>query len=68
MIGLTELESYKVIPSTSKTHSEKKGIKTVPPGYYCYKWYPFFSKGNSTPGSLGHRNNTPKGAILRTVK
>ena len=20
----------------------KKGIKTVPFGYYCYKWYPFF--------------------------
>ena len=23
-------------------HSEKKGTKTVPLGYYCHKWYPFF--------------------------
>ena len=31
----------------------KRSIKTVPLGYYCYKWY---------------QNSTPKGTILRTVK
>ncbi len=26
------------------THTQrKKGTKTVPLGYYCYKWYPFFN-------------------------
>ena len=28
-------------PDTHNTQ-RKKGTKTVPLGYYCYKWYPFF--------------------------
>ncbi len=39
----------------------KKGTKTVPLGYYYYKWYVY----ETVP--LGHWG-TPKGTILRTVQ
>ena len=43
--------------------SKKKGTKTMPLGYYCYKWYHLFNRAlflslDSTPGSQGHWNNT----------
>ena len=60
----------------SKHTQRKKGTKTVPFGYYCYKWYPFFK------GALFflnnhvyekrvplrdrctiHKNSTPRGTV-----
>ncbi len=36
------LDLYECIVNNVVHTQRKKGTKTVPLGYYCYKWYPFY--------------------------
>ncbi len=66
---LAEIHEFKDGPlATDYTLREKKGTKTVPLGYHCYKWYPISkAKGHSfflRVPYYGQSNSAPRGTLL----
>ncbi len=65
LLGGTSL--YEPLPLYLERHTQgKKSTETMPRGYYCHKWYPFFNRAKTvTLGApnYGQPNSTPRGAV-----